>query len=99
LAIWIFPYARPQGLGRAMKDATTWRQALLATVLAVAAALATLGPLRGGLALLVTLLALLGVARFTLTRIPGLTGDSYGMIAEVCEAVVLLLFAGGLAGI
>ena len=32
-------------------------------------------------------------ARFTLRRLPGLTGDIYGAICEIIEVLVLLLFA------
>ena len=39
------------------------------------------------------LAAALLVARFALERLPGLTGDVYGMIAVVSETMVLLVFA------
>jgi adenosylcobinamide-GDP ribazoletransferase len=90
-SIFAFPYARPEGLGKAMKDHTTVRQTLMATLFAAGIAGFTLGwpgLAAAGLALLV----MLGVARFTLRRIPGLTGDLYGAINELVEAVVLIFF-------
>ncbi len=89
LAIVAFPYGRPQGLGRAMKDHTGWRTLALATLIALATAWLA-GGLRGlatgGLAFALTWL----VARFTLARIPGLTGDIYGAIFELVEVAVLV---------
>ncbi len=89
LAIRSFPYARSQGLGRAFKDETGWVQLALALALAAAVALAALGPtavavmaLAGGLAILMGL--------FICSRIPGLTGDTYGAINEVVEVATLL---------
>jgi adenosylcobinamide-GDP ribazoletransferase len=91
-AIVTFPYARAEGLGRSLKDHAGWRQLLLATVTAglLLSVLASwLGLLACTLAAVVTYLA----ARFTLTRLPGLTGDVYGAMCEVVETVVLLVFA------
>ena len=90
-AIFAIPYARPEGLGKAMKDHTTWGQILIATLFAGGICVLFLGwpgLAAGVLALLVTL----AVARFTLRRIPGLTGDLYGAINELVEAAVLILF-------
>ena len=92
-AIFAFPYARPEGLGKAMKDHTTMRQVLVATLFATGISVFILGwpgLAAAGLALLV----MLGAARITLRRIPGLTGDLYGAINELVEAAVLLFFTG-----
>ena len=91
LAVFAFPYARPEGLGREMKAHLTWRQVLLAT-LAVLAAAWLLAGWRGLTACLLAALALLALARFTLTRIPGLTGDIYGAANEIIEALLLVMF-------
>jgi len=89
LAIVAFPYARREGLGRAMKDHTGWRTLALATLIALVTVWLTDG-LRGvavgGLAFALTW----AVGRFTLARIPGLTGDIYGSICELVEAAVLV---------
>lgn len=89
LAIVAFPYAREQGLGRAMKDHAGWPQAALATVIAASVAL-TLGQWLGLAALVTAFLTALLCARFIQSRIPGLTGDSYGALCELTEVAVLL---------
>lgn len=90
VAIAAFPYARPQGLGKAFHATALPWPAPLATATALAAALALLGP--AGLLLAVATgacaLALgLGLSR----RLGGLTGDTYGAINELVEVAVLLL--------
>jgi adenosylcobinamide-GDP ribazoletransferase len=92
LAIVVFPYARENGLGRDMKDQATWVQAWMATAIAVLVAWLAGGWL-GLIALVLAGLVTWGVAKFTLRRIPGLTGDIYGAINELVEAAILLAFA------
>ena len=92
LAVAAFPYARPQGLGREMKAHVTWRQVLLASI-TVLLAVWFAAYWRGLIALIIAILVLIGVATFTLRRIPGLTGDIYGAVCELVELAVLLLFA------
>jgi adenosylcobinamide-GDP ribazoletransferase len=92
LGIFFFRYARPEGLGRAMKDNAGWWQVTLAT-LVVAVTCWFAGGLLGLLAMGFTAAATWGIARFTLGRIPGLTGDIYGAICEMIEVMVLLIFA------
>ena len=91
LALVAFPYARPQGLGREIKDHARWPQALLASTIAIA----TTGLLAGRTGLLVAgiaaLLTLSG-AVFLSRRLPGLTGDSYGALCETVETAVLIVF-------
>ena len=89
LAIVTFPYARPEGLGRAMKDHAGWRQVLLAGITALSVALVVAGGL-GIVAWLLATGAAWLLARFTLRRLPSLTGDVYGATCEVVEVVVLL---------
>jgi len=97
LAVILFPYARAQGLGRAMKDHAGWVQAALATGIALATAWFAGGWL-GLAALGLAGVATLGAARFVLARLPGLTGDIYGAICETVEVLVLLLFAAEVLG-
>ncbi len=92
LAVVAFPYARPEGLGRAMKDYAGWRQVVLATVIALVVAWFVGGWL-GLAAVALAGVATWAAARFTLARLPGLTGDVYGAICEVVETLVLLCFA------
>ena len=91
LAIFAFPYAREKGLGRDMKDQTGWAQLLFATLTALAVAWFTAGWL-GLLALILTAAIFWLACRFMLTMIPGLTGDSYGMLCELIELCVLVVF-------
>lgn len=97
LAISAFPYARPAGLGLEMKAHVGWRQVLFASLITLLAVW-FLAYWHGLIALAAAALTLMAVASFTLRRIPGLTGDVYGMVCELTELAVLLLFAArGLA--
>lgn len=90
LAIVGFPYAREKGLGRGVKDYATWWQVLLATVSAFLVAFFAAQWM--GLAIMgIVALVVWLYARFTMQRIPGLTGDVYGAICETAELVVLLV--------
>ena len=96
-AIVAFPYARPAGLGRDIKDHAGTTQIVVAslTALAVAAVLAwKLGNYAPFAAILASALAWWLGARCVLDRIPGMTGDTYGAIAMLIEMVVLLTFVG-----
>lgn len=95
LALIAFPYARPIGLGKEIKDNAHLPQALLATAFALISALAAawLSSTWAVLAALtVGLVAWLGAMRFTMKRIPGLTGDIYGATNVLIETAVLLAF-------
>lgn len=92
LAVAGFPYARPAGLGLEMKAHVTWRQVVLASLITLMVVW-FLAYWHGLIALIVAVLALMAVVFFTLRRIPGLTGDIYGMICELTELAVLLWFA------
>ena len=94
LAVVVFPYARPEGSGRWMKDHSGWWQAALASVAVLATALVTakwLGLVVIALAAVVTVTC----AVFVLRRLPGLTGDVYGAICEILEVLTLLTFVAG----
>ncbi len=87
-----FPYARPKGLGGMWHSHVTQRAwwAASATTLAIALlwpearlwAATAAGALAGWL-----------VARWASRRIPGLTGDVYGALAEITESTVLVVAA------
>lgn len=88
LAIWGFPYARSEGLGRAYKDGARLSDVGFAAVLALGVCwLATdvrgLGALAGA-----SLLAWSGGWWIT-ERLGGLAGDCYGALNEVVEVGVL----------
>jgi adenosylcobinamide-GDP ribazoletransferase len=91
-AIILFPYARPKGLGRDMKDHAGWRQLLLATVTCTAGCWIMAGPW-GLLLLAIVAVGTWGAAAFVLRRLPGLTGDIYGALCEIIEVAILLAFA------
>ncbi len=85
-----YPYASEGGTGTAFKDHLGKKELLVATAIALAAALAAR---RIGLFALVFSWALTaGLARYVLRKLPGLTGDLYGAINEAVEAAVLCLF-------
>jgi adenosylcobinamide-GDP ribazoletransferase len=91
LAIIAFPYARSDGMGRMMKDHAGWGEALFATGIALIAAWTT-GHLMGLAVLALAAIAMWLVARFTLKRIPGMTGDVYGAVNEIVELLVLVIW-------
>jgi adenosylcobinamide-GDP ribazoletransferase len=95
LGLFSFPYARPSGLGREIKDNTRMPQAIMATIFALLAALMVAwlyNPWASLAALVAALITWLGAMRFTLKRIPGLTGDIYGATNLLIETAVLLTF-------
>ena len=91
-AIILFPYGRTQGLGRVIKDFAFRQHGVWATVIALVAVI-VISPFWGltafGFATLVGLL----IARFSLKRLPGLTGDIYGAVCELGEATVLVVWS------
>ena len=92
-AIFAYPYARPEGLGMAYKNATRWPQFTVATITAAAVA--------GALVLLFSYTGLIFIAGVWLVtsllafyfkhKFAGLTGDTYGAINEAAEVTALLL--------
>lgn len=94
LALPAFPYARPRGLGRQIKDHATWQEALLGTLIALAVAW-LFGGWMGWIALGAAALTVWAAANFTLRRIPGLTGDIYGALNELVEMIVLVILTIG----
>jgi len=92
-AIFVYPYARPSGLGTAFKQKTRWPEFTIATLITFIIALA-LFPLFSltGLILLVGVWIVTTAFSFYLKhKFSGLTGDTYGAINEVAEVVVLVL--------
>jgi adenosylcobinamide-GDP ribazoletransferase len=84
----IFPYGRPTGLGAPLKAAATPRVLILASLLPLAGCIA-LGPVGVLWGLLASVVAL-GLGRWLMRLLPGLTGDSYGTACELVEATVWL---------
>ncbi len=94
LAVVMFPYARAEGLGRDMKEHAGWRQAVLGGITALVVAALTAQWL-GLFAVALAAVVAVGGAVFVLRRIPGLTGDVYGALCEMIEALTLLAFVAG----
>jgi adenosylcobinamide-GDP ribazoletransferase len=84
----VFPYGRSSGLGAPLKAAATLRALTLASVLPLAGCI-VLGPVGVGCGLLTVVLAL-GLGRWLMRLLPGLTGDCYGAACELVEATVWL---------
>jgi len=96
-AIFAYPYARPDGLGTAFKQATRWPRFTVATIVTLVIAV-SLFPIPGLTFPLSALLLLLGcwvivvtLSAYLRSRFAGLTGDTYGAINEVVEVSVLIL--------
>lgn len=89
LAVRVFPSARPTGLGAAFHQAVTTKGVALAGTVALAIVL--VAGRWTGLIVWTTASATTLALGFWITRsIGGLTGDSYGALAEVAEVVALL---------
>ncbi len=91
IAVLAFPYQRLQGVGRAIKDAATWREGVFATLWVLIATSFTFS-LAAWIALVVVLVVVWGGAQLVLRLIPGLTGDVYGAFNELSELAVLATF-------
>jgi adenosylcobinamide-GDP ribazoletransferase len=89
LAIYVFPSARSAGLGAAVRQVVTTRRVICATVLVFLIAL-IVGHLVGLCVLGMAALVAVGLGVWVTRSLGGLTGDVYGMIAEVTEVVCLL---------
>lgn len=98
LAVVAFPYYRHgDSLGEMFTSGAGARQLALASACGLAA-IAGLAFWQGSLAPFAAIVgggvAAVSVARFALSRMPGLTGDVYGAIGEVSEAAALVAFVG-----
>jgi len=92
LAAALYPPARPEGLGAAFHAGVTPpRMAVAAGATALVAVAA--GRLAGVLALAVSCAVTWLLGRVVMGKIPGLTGDTYGAIAELNEVATLFAFA------
>ncbi|HEY7066924.1 MAG TPA: adenosylcobinamide-GDP ribazoletransferase [Chloroflexota bacterium] len=91
VAYWGYPYARQTpGASLALKAQATTPRAAAATAFALVVLFAALGP-RGALVLAAAGLGVHLLASGLRTRLPGLTGDTYGAIAELTEMLALAL--------
>jgi adenosylcobinamide-GDP ribazoletransferase len=89
-AIFVYPYARPTGLGRAFKDAVTWQQFAWATMITLVLAVVLFRV--AGLAIFAGVWVIMTLVAMHLKhQLKGLTGDTYGAINEVAAVSVMLL--------
>jgi len=89
-AVFSYPYARPSGLGKELKEATGWPGFTAATVTALAVAL-VLTQLAALVMMLGIWLLVMVMAGYFGRRFDGLTGDTYGAINELAEVGVLII--------
>jgi len=89
-AIFAYPYARPEGLGKAFRQKVSRQSLVMATVIAVAITV-IMAWIAGLVIFLGTWLIVIAMAAYFKGKFAGLTGDTYGAINEVAEATVLIL--------
>jgi len=93
LAVVAFPYARPEGLGRQIKDHAGWQQVASGSIFSLVVAVLFTG--LAGVGSVMFAAALVLVAGWCcLKRLPGLTGDIFGAINEFLEGAILVWFLG-----
>lgn len=89
VATFSFPYARPSGLGKTLKANSGLVEMVAATAIAVGTAALTLQT-AGIVCLGLGLAGTWAMAWHIMSKIPGLTGDTYGAISEVTEVLMLV---------
>ncbi len=89
-ALFAYPYARPEGLGKAFREATRMPQFIMATIIALVVA-GFAFKLAGIAIFAIIWLVVVAVAAYLKRKIAGLTGDTYGMINEIAEAAVFIV--------
>lgn len=86
-----YPYARPEGLGKAFVQQASWPRFWVATVLALIIVV-VFGRWIGLVTFMGVGLVVWGAATLMKRKFTGLTGDSYGALCELSEAMSLVLF-------
>lgn len=90
MAVYLFPYARKEGFGKAYKLYLKKKNVLGATLWVLLLTL-ILFFWKGALILGVSFIIIWLIGNFVTKKINGLTGDNYGAINEIMEVVILLL--------
>jgi adenosylcobinamide-GDP ribazoletransferase len=96
-AIYIFPCAKPSGMGYTFKQGAKWQGLVISTIIAIIIAAVLFG-WHGLVVAAILWLITMGIALFCSSLYGGLTGDNYGAvneIAEVMTAVLIVVFHGG----
>ncbi|MBI5653664.1 MAG: adenosylcobinamide-GDP ribazoletransferase [Chloroflexi bacterium] len=89
-ALFIYPYARAVGKGSAFKEHARKSDLWIGTILALVIAM-VIAQVIGAAMLMLAWLIVLGIARFSIQRIEGLTGDVYGAMNEIIETTIWIL--------
>jgi len=89
-AISIFPSAKKEGMGWAIKQEANWKGLACATAFSLIIILVLL-KWWGAVLVAALCLILLAFSKYLCSRFGGLTGDNYGAINEFAEVVVLIL--------
>ncbi|MGM0446341.1 MAG: adenosylcobinamide-GDP ribazoletransferase [Bacillota bacterium] len=90
LAVYLFPYARKEGFGKAYNLYLTKKHVLAASLWTLFLA-AVLLFWQGLVLMIVAFFSVLIIGKYITNRIDGLTGDNYGAINEIIEVVILLV--------
>lgn len=90
IGITCFPYARPDGMGKAFAEFAN-RKTLYWAICFTAVLIVPLG-IQAVISAVPVVLLLLLFARYTSHLLGGLTGDVYGAISELAELLVLIVF-------
>lgn len=85
-----YPYARGSGAASGFKQFAGRRDLVVATLLAAVVALLIAG-IWGVGAFFLVWIVMLGLVRWMLSMLPGLTGDTYGAICELSIMVLLIV--------
>ncbi|MEN6413632.1 MAG: adenosylcobinamide-GDP ribazoletransferase [Veillonellales bacterium] len=91
IGITCFPYARPEGMGKAFANFAN-RKTLYWAICFTAVLIVPIG-IRAIISAVPVLLLALLFARYSSRLLGGLTGDVYGAISELAEVLVLLTFS------
>ena len=90
LAVYIYPSARPSGLGAAFKQTVTVQRLVIVGLFALAIAF-LFGHLAGVVIWLCGGVFAMLFGLWITNVVGGLTGDSYGALAELCDVLLLLV--------
>ncbi len=91
-ALYSFPSAKKKGLGQAYQSEMKRTPVILATFVALAIAVGFL-PFWGIAVMAAVALVTFGVSKLLVSRLGGLTGDTYGALIEISEVSVLITLA------
>ncbi len=99
-AIVAFPYARPEGLGKAFKPGASRLRLLIASIITLALAIfsawldgMTYYYIAGLVIMLAVWVIIVLAALYFKRKFSGLTGDTYGAINQIVEASVLIMMS------